>query len=133
MFLDDVDGHTTIHRPGSWTYTHMVLFELTVAPDSTWWNAYEHNRTLALRRAELQQLARDLRFPDTPHSQVTVVIPEPGDTFMVVTASQIEPDHSAAVVRQLEELLPGVKVAIVGGFETVFHKKAEQKPRRGVV
>lgn len=131
MFHRDSDGDATIHRGGEGrVYTRMHEFPLTVAPDPEFWAAYQHSRPLAVRREELRQLAHDLRFPDVEHSQVTVVIPDPGDTFMVVTAAPIDDTHAADVVRRVEELLPGVKVAVMGGFETVMHQKAPRPERR---
>jgi hypothetical protein len=132
MFHDDVDGHPTIHRPGGTVYTGLREFPMAVPPDPGWWAAYQHSRPQALRRAELKQLASDLRFPDVEWSQVTVVIPADGDSLMFVTASPIDTEHADSVVKQMEGLLPGVKISVVGGFQTLMHKPAA-KPRRGFV
>lgn len=126
MFHDDMDGHATIHRPGSTTYTRLHEFPLTAKPDPVFWAAYQYTRPQALRRNELKQLARDLRFPDVSHAQVTVVIPADGDSLMFLTPTIVDTDHAASVVKQMEELLPGVKISVVGGFETVMHKPASR-------
>lgn len=121
----DSDGDATIHRPAG-CYTRMELFPLAVPPDPQFWAAYQHSRPGWLRRRELKQLAHDLRFPEVEHSKVTVVIPADGDSLMLFCASHMPNADSSRIVEAMEQLLPGVKVVVVSGFEMLMHKPARR-------
>jgi hypothetical protein len=126
--LDD-RGRSTIHRPGSWTYTGLHEYPLAVEPDPAFWAAYSYSRPIAKRYRELEQLGREIRswgLLADDRAPVTMVTTATGDTLMFLAANPIPNADAAKHAEVLKALLPGVQVLIVSGFETVLHKKADR-------
>lgn len=128
QFYVAADGYPAVH-PGheGHAYTGPVEYPLVTPPDPVFWAAYCHTRPVAKRRDELKSLARELRNhggrPGFPTA--TVVMLEGGDSLMFVTEQKIETDACSTMVDTLRALLPGVEVAIVGGFDMLMHRKGD--------
>lgn len=125
QFHRDSDGHPTIHQGGGGSvYSEMREYTLTVPPDPRFWAAYQHSRPIAKRRAELGALARDLRSLGYPDGRsLVVVIPASGDSLAVFTSEQVDSKQGDRIVRELEWLLPGVCIGLVGGIAGIVQVK----------
>lgn len=127
QFHHDEAGRVTIHRgSGGSVYTRLHYYPLAVRPDPEFWAAYQHSRTIALRREELRQLARDLRGLGGNSAGPVVVVLAEGDSLMFVTSDRPPTDQIEKVTDALKAILPGVQVTTVSGFQTVMHKQADR-------
>lgn len=121
------DGQMRIERTAKWDreYEHRMLGrphiylggwrDLKVPMPDGLWETYLRNRGKAATAIAMAQLGR---------AGATVVHLHGGDGLTFVTSDRdLGPEQINSMNIQLEALLPGVKVTIVAGVDTVMHRQ----------